>query len=468
MGQSIFLLPGDLVATGIFTLIHQRNTLVEYVLEEGLVSMLTFPLLSASTIVIAFLLLLELEFSLLPALYGAITLFFGTTFLHYSQVHQENSQLIFLVLASYYMHLLWLRQKRILPLVIGAALLGCSLLFRLTTAADIVSETLFILLLLTWRSSKFKDLYTSFKTNFKTICTFLLVQFFVCTIFFSIDRLYQYKRFGEWTTTYIDVFARQVRQQMLAASAYIDPKWPFNLDRLTGLSNVLFSPEKSLFIYDPLLLVLLGVVVLRHFKLGTGRLNYIRRAYLVAGIVCLGLYLYGYSNVIFWGGDSSWSARYHTNPVQMLCLLAVPLFVEKFADLKKIWQWLITTLIGLALFIQLMSIIFPYPLEVVQQGCGGTSFRLGQRVLNLVAFLTGGIKINPQCTALNSPQFEAPYFWSFLDYTTQSFSPITNMIIGISWLLLAIWAIQKFITLLRMTKKIVTTTLEKGQIDATS
>jgi hypothetical protein len=455
MGQSIFLLPGSLTAAGIFGLMHLRDSAVEASFEQALVSLLTFPLLSACTVVIAFLLLLELEFSMLPALYGVLAFFFGTTFLHYTQVHQENSQLVFLVIAACYMHLLWLKQKRILPLVIGSGLLGVSLLFRITSAADIVSETLFILLILSWHSSKFKDLKATIQGNRSNIITFCLAQFLASAGFFAIDRLYQFKRFGEWTSTYIDVLARQIRQgTVIYYYENIDTKWPFNLPRLTGLSNVLFSPEKSIFIYDPLLVVLIGVVLIRRFNLGQAKQIYSRSAYLISWTVCLGLYLYGYSNVIFWGGDSSWGARYHTMPIQMLCLLAIPLFVEKIVAMKKVWQWLITLGLVVALCTQLMSIIFPYALEIIQQNCNGSSFRLGQRTLNLVAFLTGGVNVNPQCTGLTSSQLEVPYFWPFIDYTTQAIPPIVNTIADLIWLLLGIWAVQKFTILILKTKKV--------------
>ena len=73
----------------------------------------------------------------------------------------------------------------------------------------------------------------------------------VYALFLLIERGYSYYRFGSFTSTYIPIFAREARQQ--------DPTLPLNFPWSTpfheGVVGALFKPEKSIFLFDPLLVL---------------------------------------------------------------------------------------------------------------------------------------------------------------------------------------------------------------------
>jgi hypothetical protein len=434
MGQTILLVPADYLAWQTLNLFKIDDPEVNENVRETLVTNLTFPALTAATIALSFLLLVELNFSLVIALLGAIFLFFGTTFLHYSQVHQENSQIIFLDIGGYYMLLKWVRLNRWLHLVIGSALFGTLLLFRITAFADIVAGAVFVTLVLFW-----KEKPDFSKEAIRRFVRFGLTFGGVVGFYFLLDRLFQYYRFGSFTSNYISVMVDQLKTGEFIYHPngnIIPPDWPYNLPALTGIVNVLFSPEKSIFIYDPLLIVLGLTVLIRHFRLDTIRGENQKKAFVLSGVVCLLIYLVGYSKVEFWGGDDAWAARYHTSPVQLLCLLAVPLFLEIAPRLNMLARVGIKSLIGLACFFQLCSIVFWVSLEIQQHYCGiGTDFRVVQRIITIIQVFSG--TYNPPADCVGVQADNLIIFWPF--QITMTYLPaVLKPALTYGWLVLLI------------------------------
>jgi hypothetical protein len=127
MGQSIFMLPADIVSTNLLNLFGVKEQLFvpeASTIKSTLVLMLTFPLFTAATVAFAFLLLFELGFSLRQSTVGALALLFGTTLLIYTKLHQENNQIIFFTITAYYYLLLWLKHNKPLYLLLGSGLVG--------------------------------------------------------------------------------------------------------------------------------------------------------------------------------------------------------------------------------------------------------------------------------------------------------------------------------------------------------
>jgi hypothetical protein len=271
--------------------------------------------------------------------------------------------------------------------------------------------------------------------------------------FFLIDRLYQFKRFGEWTSTYLDMLAKAQK----ASDSSTPPDWPWTLSPVEGISNVLFSPEKSIFLYDPLIIILLLIVCIRHFKLKGNAKFKTRGAYLIAGSVSLIIYLLEYARYYDWGGDSAWGARFHTSPVHILCLLAAPLYLEVFTRLWWGFKGLFVFLLGASLVVQFMSIFFGYGIEITQQVCGiGTSFRLLQRFENFWAFITRSeIATFPaSCyTDYYSDKLVTPYFWSFINYTDKLLPLDWRLVTNLIWLFIGGRAAFGLIKLVIMVKK---------------
>lgn len=467
MGQSIFMLPGDIIAR---TLVGGASGDASKESQEiFLVIILTFPFFSAASVVIAFLTLKELGFRLRVAFAGALAFFFGTTFLHYTQIHQENIHVTFLVLCAYYQLTLWLKRERWLHLALASGLLGTLLLLRLTTAADIIGAGLFTLLGLlnkpeTTGEGEHQERVVRFRQLVPKILTLGATFAAGLGFFFIIDRLYQYKRFGSWTNTYLDVFREQAHSGVFdpAFNYQMTPQqlpanWPTSGKPLEAILGVLFSPEKSVFLYDPLLLVLLVVVVARGFRLDLpGGISF-RRNWLISCLVSFVIYLAGYANLEFWGGDWAWGARYHLSPVQLACLLVVPLFLEKLmgdsqaegeklagARLNKLWKAGLIGLIGYTLLLQVASTILLQSVETIQQKCGvGTNFRFAQRFVNIFDLLLQGklTHFDYSCAWYNGflgREGDLGYVVTFLPFSLNS--PLQLLIIGI-WLLLVVFCL---------------------------
>lgn len=442
LGQTIFMVPADFAAWQTLNLFSFENPDTKESLRRTIVSTLTFPAIAGATVAVAFLFLMELEFSLLISLLGALFFFFGTTELHYSMIHQENSQLTFLVFTGYYMMTRWVKQNRLIYLLIGGGLFGTLLLVRLTTSADIFAVTLFTALLLFWNNKKL-DLRGVVIRRF---IKFAAIFGGEVAFYFLLDRLYQFKRFGSFTSTYVSVQSDQMYAGTFNYQGTFGPNFPYDISPVEGVLNVLFSPEKSIFIYDPLLVVLVIVLVVRSFRLDLSSTSNIRKAFLASGIFSLVLYLIGYSNIEYWGGDTSWAARYHTMPVQQLCLLTVPLFLEATPALNVWVKRIIQGLIGLAVFVQICSIVFWYNLEISQFDCGAaTNFRIIQRVINIVTVLTGTYHVPANCSSF--PDNTYLFFWpvyAAVDYIPKPLLPAITII----WLVAVVvisWAIIRYI-----------------------
>ncbi len=73
----------------------------------------------------------------------------------------------------------------------------------------------------------------------------------IYAVFVLVDRLYQYYRFGSFFNTYVSVFAQQAREMNPSLPA----KYPFEVPFHVGFFGALFAPEKSIFLFDPLLIL---------------------------------------------------------------------------------------------------------------------------------------------------------------------------------------------------------------------
>jgi len=146
----------------------------------------------------------------------------------------------------------------------------------------------------------------------------------VYLFFLAVDRIYQFYRFGSFTNTYVSIFAREERQ--------IDPTLPANFPWSTpfheGVFGALFKPEKSIFLFDPLLVLTLFLLIWL-WKRMTPEL----RAYGVTSLILLATYICFYARYTFWSGDFAWGDRYVSTSVELAALIAVPLLMRYRAAL---------------------------------------------------------------------------------------------------------------------------------------
>jgi hypothetical protein len=149
--------------------------------------------------------------------------------------------------------------------------------------------------------------------------------------------------------------------------------------------GALFKPEKSIFLFDPLLVLALGLLLLL-WK----RLDVEVRAYAVASLLLLAAYICFYARYTYWAGDFAWGDRYVSTAVQMFTLIAVPLLMHFKATLSPwIWRSAIV-LMMVSLVIQVASLAFWLPLEIYQmETFGHPTFVIALRFKNIVAFALG-------------------------------------------------------------------------------
>jgi hypothetical protein len=251
IGQSLLMLPADLAGTWIAHWDMFSGYGDDPAVRSIVVSYSTSILVNVLTALVSFRLLRQLQFSARESVLGVLALLFCTTHLHYTQNMMENNYIMLLALTGFSFQFEWLRTGSRRALFWGSAALGVNLLTRLTTGLDVVAAGVFVLLVLWFDRVRGRELWDR-------LMAYCAVAAPVYAFFFLMDRIYQFYRFGSFTNTYVSIFAKQ---QRLA-----DPKLPANFPWSTpfyeGFFGALFKPEKSIFLFDPLLVLAILLLVL--------------------------------------------------------------------------------------------------------------------------------------------------------------------------------------------------------------
>jgi hypothetical protein len=424
IGQSLLMLPADLLGTWI----ERWSLFASYgddpAVRSIVVSCTTNILLNLLTALIAFRLLQQFGFSVKESIAGVLALLFCTTHLHYTQNMMENNYIMLLTLTGFSYQYQWLQTDHWRPLFAGSLVLGLNLLTRLTTGLDIIAAGIFLFLAL-WFDR------TPVGLSWRRLIDYCKVAAPVYLFFLLLDRLYQFYRYGSFTNTYVTIFAREYHQ--------LDPSLPENFPWSTpfhtGVLGALFTPEKSIFLFDPLL-VLAIVLSLLLWK----RIALALRAYAVATLLLLLAYICFYARYTYWSGDFAWGDRYVSTSVELAALLAVPLLLRFRASLGKTLTGAAWTLVALSLIIQIASLAFWLPLEIYQmETLGHPTFVIALRFKNIAAFALGKMDAWGLITPAMS---EDP--WDQVHITTWNFLPFLLRRVGVAppWvvtLTLAIW-----------------------------
>src|ERR1700676_1121646 len=374
IGQSLIMLPADLLGTWMerWPIFSDYNDDPE--VRSIVVSYITNILVSVLTALVAFRLLRQLRFSTAESAAGVLALMFCTTHLHYTQNMMENNYIMLLALIGFSFQYEWLRADSWRALLIGSCALGLNLLTRLTTGLDLIAGGIFVLLALRFEGVRGRRLW-------QRLIAYSKVAAPVYIFFLGVDRAYQFYRFGSFTNTYVAIFAREYRQRDPSLPANFPWSTPFHV----GVLGALFQPEKSIFLFDPLLV--LAIFLLAWLW---KRLTPEVRAYGVTSVLLLLAYICFYARYTYWSGDFAWGDRYVSTAVELVTLIAVPLLLRYREHLgRTIWGagW---ALIVVSLVIQLASLAFWLPLEIYQmETLGHPTFVVALRFKNIVAFAVG-------------------------------------------------------------------------------
>ena len=426
IGQSLLMLPADLLGTWIahWPIFSDSDYGDDPEVRSIVVSYITNIVVNIFTALIAFRLLGQLRFGMKESVAGVLALMFCTTHLHYTQNMMENNYIMLLTLAGFSFQYEWLRADSRRALFTGSCALGLNLLTRLTTGLDLMAGGFFVLLALWFEGARGGGLW-------RRLVAYSKVAAPVYLFFLALDRAYQSYRFGSFTNTYVAIFAREYRQR--------DPALPVNFPWSTpfhaGFLGSLFRPEKSIFLFDPLLVLAIFLLALL-WK----RLTPEVRAYGAASLLLLLAYIGFYARYTYWSGDFAWGDRYVSTAVELVTLVAVPLLMRYRERLgRTIWRagWV---LIVVSLIIQLASLAFWLPLEIYQmETLGHPTFVIALRFKNIFAFALGKM----DAWGLNNDTMTQDP-WDHVHITTWNFLPFLLRRVGAApgWVVnsaLAIW-----------------------------
>jgi hypothetical protein len=410
IGQSLLMLPADLLGTWI----SHWHIFADYeddpAIRAIVASYLTNIFVSVSTVLICFRLLRQLNFSAKETVWGVMALMFCTTHLHYTQNMMENNYIMLLTLIGFSFQYEWLRTGSHRALLIGSAALGLNLLTRLTTGLDLMAGGVFVLAVLWFEDIRGRELW-------QRAVAYCKVAAPVYLFFLLMDRLYQLYRFGSFANTYVSLFAKEQR----LADPTLPPNFPWSTPFHEGVLGPLFKPEKAIFLFDPLLIIAIVLVVLLWKKM----LPEIR-AYAVTSLLLLAGYIAFYARYTYWAGDFAWGDRYVSTSVELVALLAVPLLLRYRLELNA-WIWRASSVvIAASLVVQIASLAFWLPLEIYQmETLGHPTFVIALRFKNIAAFALG--KMDAWGLNTDAMGYDP---WDYVHITTWNFFPFLLRRVG--------------------------------------
>ncbi len=411
IGQSLLLLPFDVAGTFIERLpLFSAYSGNDPSVRNIVVTCCTNILLSVLTALVCFRLLRWFEFTVNQAIAGVLALLFCTTHLHYTQNMMENNYIMLLTLTGLAFQYEWLRTGSRRALLIGSAALGLNLLTRLTTGMDLVAVGILLLLVSYFSGVRGRALLE------RTI-SYLRWTAPVYAVFILLDRVYQFYRFGSFFNTYISVFARERR--MLDPS--LPANYPFETPFHAGFFGALFTPEKSIFLFDPLLLLTLLVSILlwRRFRPEI-------KAYLAAFVLLLLAYICFYARYTIWSGDFAWGDRYVSTTAELVAFISVPLLLRHRTHLGRFVRAVGMALVAASAAIQLASLALWMPLEIYQmETLGHPTFVIALRFRNIAAFALGKM----QAWGLTNYAMKWDD-WDYVHITTWNFLPFVLKRVG--------------------------------------
>jgi len=375
MGQSLLMLPFDILGTFVQQLsIFSRYEGTDPEVRSIIVSYSTNILVTVLTALVCFRFLRQLRFTTKESVVGVLALLFSTSHLHYTQNMMENNYIMLLTLIGLSFQYEWLRTGSGRALFIGSAAFGLNLLTRLTTGLDLLAGGLFLALVLWFEHARRRVPWQRWLTYVKTAAPVYLG-------FVLIDRIYQYHRFGSFFNTYVTVYAQEYKHMYPNLPA----KYPWEVPFHVGFFGALFTPEKSIFLFDPLLLLTALVTILawKHFRPDV-------KAYIATATGLLFAYISFYARYTVWSGDFAWGDRYVSTAAELAAFISVPLLLRYRAHLGRAVWTAGMALIAISTAIQAASLMFWLPLEIYQMYTfGHPTFVIWLRFKNIVAFALG-------------------------------------------------------------------------------
>jgi len=425
LGQPVLLLPVDIIGTYLEKLpIFDDYAGTDPTIRNIFVTYTINGLISVLTALVCFRLLGQLGFDVSQSVAGVMALLFCTTHLHYTQNMMENNYILLLTLIGFTCQYEWLRGGASRALLIGAAALGMNRTIRLTTGLDLIAAGVFLLMVLYFEAAGKKEFWRCLVIYAKT-------AFPIYFFFLLVDRAYQFYRFGTWTDTYVRYFTREHRLLDPALPA----KYPWETPFHVGFLGPLITPEKSIFLFDPLIILTILVVAF-----GWKRFNSQVKAYLVAAGFLVLAYICLYARYTVWSGDFAWGDRYVSSAVELLAFISVPLLLKFRGELGRfVWAAGIFLIVA-SLLIQLASLAFWLSLEIYQaEDLGHPQLVIWLRLKNIVAFALGKMDawgLNTDAMTYDPWDYQHVTTWNFLPFVLRRIGQAPRWVVNVT---LAVW-----------------------------
>ncbi len=411
IGQSLLMLPQDILGAYIERLhIFDRYGNTDPTVRDIVVTYLTQIFITVLTALVCFKLLRQFSFSVNQSIAGVLAFLLATTHLHYTQNMMENNYICLLTLAGFAFEYEWLKTGSRRALVIGTGAFGLNLLTRLTTGLDLLAGVFFVLLVFWFEGVRGHALWNRCRE-------YAAIAFPVFCFFGFLDRLYQFNRFGSFTNTYVSLVAKET----IARDPSLPANYPWTTPFHKGLMGALFAPEKSIFLFDPLIILALVLFVL-HWR----RLAPPLRSYAIATCLMLLAYLSFYARYFAWAGDFAWGDRYVSTAVELVAMMAIPLLLKYRREAgRAVWVMGMVLLVA-SFLIQVESLMFWLPLEIYQEETlGDPTFVIALRAKNIGAFALGKM----DAWGLNNvPMTQDP--WDYVHITCWNFLPFLLRRVG--------------------------------------
>jgi hypothetical protein len=239
----------------------------------------------------------------------------------------------------------------------------------------------------------------------------------VYLFFILVDRIYQYWRFGSFFNTYVTVYAQEYKRMYPNLPA----KYPWELPFHVGFLGALFKPEKSIFLFDPLVILTILLSATLWKRVGPDV-----KAYLCTAFALLLAYISFYARYTVWSGDFAWGDRYVSTAAELVAFISVPLLLRYRAALGRAMWRLGLALIAVSVVIQVASLMFWLPLEIYQmETFGHPTFVIALRFKNILAFALG--KISAWGLDTEAMHWDP---WDYVHITTWNFLPFLLRRVG--------------------------------------
>jgi hypothetical protein len=428
IGQPLLLLPFDIVGSGIARL----PTFADYdgsdpTIRNIFVTYSVNILLSVLTALVCLRFLELLGFNAAESVAGVLALLFCTTHLHYTQNMMENNYILLLTMTGFCFQYQWLRSGQPRALVIGSTALGLNLLTRLTTGLDLIAAGVFLASVLWFE--KGRNANTATRQVFRQrLVTYGKVALPIYLCFLFLDRVYQFYRFGSWTNTYVHYFAVEHRLQ----DPTLPVKYPWETPFHVGFLGPLISPDKSIFMFDPLILLTVIVTVF-----GWKRFSPAVKSYIIATFLLIIAYICLYARYTVWSGDFAWGDRYVSSTVEMAAFISVPLLLKFREQLGRVAWVTGVVLIAASLLIQLASLVFWMPLEIYQgDDFGHPQWVIWLRFKNIVGFALGKMDawgLNTDAMTYDQWDYQHITTWNFLPFVLRRVGAAPKWVVDVAF-----------------------------------